>query len=91
MATSGDSQEPRFYAWKAEPGQRGTFSILITCLMTMTLCVWTAIQLNLPEYQRESRQKWRKFGWLFIALLAPEMVAFTAFTQYQEAQRISTL
>ena len=71
-----DLQSNQTTKWKAEPNFRGTYTILSSCLITMTLCVWTAVHLNLPEHKKASQQKWRKLNWLMIGLLAPEMVIF---------------
>ncbi|KAL1798316.1 hypothetical protein ACET3X_002353 [Alternaria dauci] len=74
-----------FFSWKAEPYVRGTSSILTSCLITLTLCVWTAVHLNIPKYQKASQATWRKVAWLITAMLAPELVALAAFCQYREA------
>ncbi|KAK0750470.1 hypothetical protein B0T18DRAFT_408963 [Schizothecium vesticola] len=34
--------------WQPQPTFRGTFGILSTCLVTLGLCVWSAIHLNMP-------------------------------------------
>ncbi|KAF2466898.1 uncharacterized protein BDR25DRAFT_235669, partial [Lindgomyces ingoldianus] len=60
--------------WQPEPEVRGTWSILSSCIVTMLLCVWTAMYLNLPEYTGTTAQRLRKVGWLILGLLAPEMV-----------------
>lgn len=61
--------------WMPEPGERGTYSILSTCLITLGLCVWTAIHLNIPAHgEKWWQQTWRKFGWMMLGFLAPEMV-----------------
>lgn len=64
--------------WKPSPNTRGTFDILSTCVITMLLCVWTAVHLNIPPPGSVWKPRLRKFGWLILALLAPEMVAYTA-------------
>jgi hypothetical protein len=61
-----------------EPAQRGTFSILSTCLITLGLCVWAAMHFNIPEHKSKGRQFRRKVGWLIMGLLAPEMVRRSA-------------
>jgi hypothetical protein len=72
--------------WYAEPRGRGTFTILSTCLTTMILCVWTAVHLNIPDHNGGIRQTFlRKPGWLFLALIAPEIVAWNAWQQRQIA------
>lgn len=81
-------------SWMPEPTKRGTFSVLSSCVFTSLLCVWTAVHLNIPEYEDldrpwyRKRQLWRKVKGLHIALLAPELVAYTAFSQYTMAREI---
>lgn len=48
--------------------------ILSTCLITMALCVWAAVHLNILEYSGGKKQKWRKLGSLIIGLFAPRWV-----------------
>ena len=61
--------------WTPEPARRGTYSILSTCLITMGLCVWTAVHLNVPGHHKTRQQILRKAGWLIMGLLAPELVS----------------
>jgi hypothetical protein len=75
--------------WHSEPTFRGTYSLLSTCLITMALCVWTAVHLNLPEHKKTKMQMWRKLWWLVLGLFAPEMVAWTAFEQNREARTLT--
>jgi hypothetical protein len=67
--------------WNPEPNHRGTFSILSSCLITMALCIWTAVHLNLPEHKKESQQKYQKTFWLALGLFAPEVVVWNAWRQ----------
>ena len=61
--------------WKPEPRERGTFSIVSTCVITLSLCVWTAVHLNVPAHRdRWWQQTLRKLGWMLLGLLAPELV-----------------
>jgi hypothetical protein len=78
-------------SWVPNPTNRGTSNIFQSCLITTSLCVWTALHLNLKEHDdstffRISYQTWRKAGWLMIGLLAPEMVVYTAWYQRSEAK-----
>jgi len=81
--------------WQPEPGNRGTYGLLSSCVITMVLCVWTAVHLNIPEIDEpEIRflpgwQTCRKIWWLFLGLFAPELVSLAAFEQYRAAQRLS--
>lgn len=62
--------------WQPNPNQRGTFDILTTCIVTISLCVWTALHLNVPAVGESStKQMFRKIGWLCVGLLAPEVVS----------------
>ncbi|KAI2619668.1 hypothetical protein GGR54DRAFT_123665 [Hypoxylon sp. NC1633] len=79
-------------SWTPNPTARGTSNILQSCLLTMSLCVWTAVHLNIqerdnPRFAGLSYQTWRKIGWLILGLLAPEMLVYTAWSQREEAKR----
>lgn len=85
----GDPTASASAAWHSEPRGRGTFNILSSCLTTMILCVWTAVHLNIPERSGTTNQKFlRKPGWLLLALLAPEIVAWNAWEQRQIAREL---
>jgi hypothetical protein len=59
--------------WYPEPTRRGTYSLLSSCLLTLFICVWSAVHLNIPEAGSRS-QIGRKFWWMLIAMVAPELV-----------------
>ena len=64
--------------WRSSPNTRSTLDILSTCIITLLLCVWTAVHLNISQPASVWRPRLRKFGWLVLALLAPEIVVYTA-------------
>jgi hypothetical protein len=79
-------------SWVPNPTTRGTSNILQSCLLTTSLCVWTAVHLNLKEHDNPtffwiSYHTWRKFGWLILGLLAPEILVYTAWYQRSEAKK----
>ncbi|KAL8826714.1 MAG: hypothetical protein Q9170_007301 [Blastenia crenularia] len=74
--------------WVPEPNGRGTWSLLSTCLVTISLCVWSAVHLNVPQHERTHSQHWRKVKWLVLGLFAPELVAYVAWQQRQEAKKL---
>ncbi|PSN62719.1 hypothetical protein BS50DRAFT_474757, partial [Corynespora cassiicola Philippines] len=74
--------------WRPEPTERGTFNILSTCVLTLVLCVWTSLHLNVPEHGKVSKQKWNKTLWLFVGLFMPEVVASIAFDQWRSARKL---
>jgi hypothetical protein len=73
--------------WKAEPATRGTFGILSSCVITLVLCVWSSVHLNLPG--NDGSKFLRRLAWIIGGLLAPELLILTAWSQRQTAKRIS--
>lgn len=64
--------------WHSEPTFRGTFGILSSCLVTIGLCVWSTLHLNVPEHGQTgliTRYTMRKIMWLLIGLFAPELAS----------------
>ena len=84
-------------SWVDDPHRRGTLGILSSCIVTILLCVWTALHLNLPHQTNNKqswyakRQLWRKIGWLILTLLAPEFSVYTAWSQHREAKEVKKL
>ena len=80
--------------WTEVPQHRGTSSILFTCLSTTFLCIWTALHLNIPCANQtevswlKGRRFWRKIVWLFLGLVAPDLVVYTAWHQNKEARKL---
>ena len=75
-------------SWKPEPTVRGSWDIVSSCVITISLCAWTALHLNVPEHGSAGRQWMRKTKWLGLGLAAPEMVVYVAWRQRQEAKRL---
>lgn len=77
--------------WQWEPNTRGTWSILSTCILTLLLCFWSAVHLNLPGQQTDSyvARSLRRAAWILRGLLIPEVLVTVAIDQRQIAQRIS--
>lgn len=78
-------------AWHSEPRSRGTMSILSSCLITMSLCIWTSLHLNLPSHKKQHLQKYRKLGWMVLGLLAPELVVWNAYEQKKTVKKLNAL
>ncbi|KLU90787.1 hypothetical protein MAPG_10638 [Magnaporthiopsis poae ATCC 64411] len=74
--------------WHPEPLTRGSFSILASCVVTLSLCLWTSLHLNIPEEGKAGQQKWQKTKWLFVGLIAPEMIAYLAYLQWDNQKRL---
>jgi hypothetical protein len=77
-------------AWVPQPGYRGTWGVLYSCTITLGLCVYTAIHLNIPPL--DEKRFWfylRKTKWVIITVFAPEVVLYTAWWQWYMARAIS--
>lgn len=74
--------------WRPDPSTRGTFSILTICVINMSICIWSALHLNIPEYGSTSSRLLSQMSWVLLGLLVPEMIARTAFQQRREANRL---
>jgi hypothetical protein len=73
-------------SWVSSPSGRGTWDLLYSCTFTIFLCVYSAIPLNVPPDESKFRFWLRKTKWVFIAILAPELVVYTAFEQWLMAK-----
>ncbi|CAG5144639.1 uncharacterized protein ALTATR162_LOCUS1580 [Alternaria atra] len=78
--------------WRGGPNERGTFDILSTCLITLILCVWTALHLNIPDHGKTSvtHMAKRKTVWLVVGLFAPEFIVLLAFQQWLSAKQLQS-
>jgi len=47
------------------------------------------LHLNVPPQEQKHLQKYRKLGWMFGGLLAPELALWNAWEQRREARRLS--
>ena len=75
--------------WVPDPDNRGTWSLLYSCVFTLVLCVWTAIHLNVPSYQESQISQWlRKLKWVVLAVIAPELGVYAACEQYLQAKEL---
>ncbi|KAF8460189.1 hypothetical protein BDZ91DRAFT_664728 [Kalaharituber pfeilii] len=77
-------------AWLDSPARRGTFDVFTSCVLTLVLCVWTAVHPDVPAPAR--RGFWQCFvirsWWVLIGLLAPEYLLWQAIRQYLKARGI---
>jgi hypothetical protein len=73
--------------WVPDPDGRGTLSLVISCVVTLTLCVWSALHLNVPPANSTFRQlALEKTKWVIYGIFAPELVVATAASQYITAR-----
>jgi hypothetical protein len=74
-------------SWYSAPNFRGTWDIIVSCVLTLTICVWSALHLNVPsEVSTLKQRNLRRTRWILIGIFAPELVVSTAFAQYLTAK-----
>ncbi|KAK3317033.1 hypothetical protein B0H66DRAFT_452238, partial [Apodospora peruviana] len=72
--------------WVPNPTTRGTASITYTCLVTISLCVYTAVHLNIPAKGTTAfGNSIRKAKWVVIGIFAPQLAVCTALVQLRAA------
>ncbi len=81
--SSGD----RIYGWVSQPNNRGTFDILSYCLLTIVVCIFTLLCLNVPGPEETAWQILRRrVFWMVVAISGPEFVLTYASAQWGKAQ-----
>ncbi len=74
--------------WVSGPDSRGTIDIIWGSFLTIFLCTWTAVCLNIPNPKDSQLQVLgRKAKWMFWAIVGPELVLSVAIGQYASARR----
>ncbi|KAI1393447.1 uncharacterized protein F4822DRAFT_423916 [Hypoxylon trugodes] len=75
-----------------DPDGRGTTTLVISCLLTLVLCVWSALHLNVPRRQQSRIQNfWLNLRWVVAEIYAPELAVFTAWRQWCSARLLQQL
>ena len=81
-----------FVGYVGDPNGRGTVSLVISCLLTLILCVWSALHLNVPHQAETTLQCLLvNVRWIITGVYAPELVVFTAWRQWSSAKILSSL
>ena len=85
--SASNSTDVRF-GWVNSPNGQGTIDIIWGCALTIFLCVWTVLTLNVPA---PDTTLWvftrRKMKWAIIALFGPEWLSGMAGAQWSIARR----
>ncbi|KAI4199934.1 MAG: hypothetical protein LQ350_004286 [Teloschistes chrysophthalmus] len=75
--------------WVDQPNTRGTYDIIQTCFLTIFLCTWTCLHLNIPAANEGTwKPILRKVRWMILTILGPEFVAALAAGQRANAKRV---
>lgn len=82
------SSNGRVSHWVSQPTYRGTWDILWTCLATVFICTYTLLCLNLPApHDTLPILIRRRILWMFLAVVAPEIVLTYASGQWSRARQ----
>ena len=74
--------------WTASPNNRGTFDIISSSCVTLVLCSWTVLCLNVvPNTFSRWKQGWRKFLMAIMTFIGPEFTFQSAIGQWCSACR----
>ena len=85
-ATTDTSITGKVQKWVAENDQRSTTKIFFSCILTLLVCTWTALHLNVPHSREgQIRLLLRKAKWMFITFVAPEFVFGHALAEFTAA------
>ena len=74
--------------WVSEPDGRGTWGLIQSCLVTLCLCIYTAIHLNIRPQQTESQSWLRRIKASLLASVAPEFMFVCAISQWNVAKQL---
>lgn len=74
--------------WTSSPDTRGTWDIILTCLVTTFLCCWTSVYPNIPA---PTDGLWARFrdqlGLASLGVLGPDFLIVLAAGQRSSARR----
>ena len=76
------------HGWVAPNSGRETFDILSSCILTIFLCCWTSVCVNIPAV---NEKKWQrpldKVKLAGVGILGPDFLCIIAIGQYESARR----
>jgi hypothetical protein len=74
--------------WVWGPSRRGTVDILWTSILTIVLCSWNTLYLNIsPRHWTKRRRFYQKLLFFGLSILSPEFILQIAFGQWASARR----
>src|SRR5947209_6382528 len=73
-----------------DPRGRGTVGIILSCLVTLALCVWSALHLNVRMKSETRPQRYLRYiKWILLGTFIPELVVLSAWKQWLSAKSMS--
>jgi hypothetical protein len=84
------SEDGLVHGYASDPFGRGTVGIIVSCLVPLALCVWTALQLNVPIKSETRLPRFlRCIKWISLGTTIPEFVVLSALKQWLSAKSMS--
>lgn len=80
-----DEHEPSYVA---SPMGRGTMDVMFTCVITLSLCVWTAVHPNIIARSTYMGRLKYKVLYVVLGLFSPEIVLSEAFNEWRAARNL---
>ncbi|KAL8773541.1 MAG: hypothetical protein Q9209_001646 [Squamulea sp. 1 TL-2023] len=77
-------------AWVQEPDGRGTSGLLQSCFLTLFLCTYTAIHLNIQPHQSTKKSNRRRIVATLLANVVPEWLFVIAVSQWNCARQLQS-
>ncbi|KAI4629256.1 uncharacterized protein J4E87_003518 [Alternaria ethzedia] len=74
------------HGWVSSPNERGTIDILWSCIVTVFLCSWSSLFLNVPDKNDFRSYMSTKLPWVAFTIFFPELLASFAQVQYLSAR-----
>ena len=75
-------------AWVQEPDGRGTWGLLLSCFLTLVLCTYTAIHLNIQPHESTKKSNRRRMLATLLANVVPEWLFVIALSQWNCARQL---
>lgn len=83
--------QPQTVGYVPEPNGRGTWGLISSCVLTLVLCVWSALHLNIPApHEPVLRTFLKNVCWIVTGIYAPELVVFVAWRQSSSAKILTS-
>ncbi|KAJ4145386.1 hypothetical protein LMH87_004238 [Akanthomyces muscarius] len=88
---AANQNKDQYVSYVSDPDGRGTLSLVLSCLLTLILCVWSAVHPNVPAQERRGSLKATILfttKWVLAGIYAPELVVFVAWRQWCSARML---
>ncbi|KAF6817031.1 hypothetical protein CPLU01_13711 [Colletotrichum plurivorum] len=74
--------------WVPSPSTRGTWDIVLSCVVTLFACAYSVLHINIPMDPNISAIFMTKVRWVVLAILFPDTIVVMAYAQYSKARKL---